>query len=135
MKNPRPSRPHPSKNHLLRLVFLVAGCIFAVLGMVGVYMPVLPTTPFMILAAGCFARSSPKFYHWLINHRIFGQLLRDWEERRAIPRYAKYLSWTMMGVSCAVLFWRLPREYWWVAMVASVACLVTAIWMARLPDA
>lgn len=135
MKNPHPNRPHPSKSYLLRLVFLVLGCAFLGLGLVGIYTPMLPTTPFMILAAGCFARSSPKFYRWLITHRTFGRLLRDWEDRRAIPRYAKYLSWTMMSLSCALLFWRLPRECWWIAMVASMICLATAVWMARLPDA
>lgn len=123
-----------SRSRVVRAVFLVAGFVFVGLGLIGVFLPVLPTTPFMILAASCFAKSSRRFHLWLMNHPVFGKLLRDWEERRAIPRYAKYLAWTMMGLSCAMLFYRLPNHLW-IAVVTSVICICTMIWMARLPDA
>lgn len=133
---PKPtSQPTVVKNRMVRLAFFVLGCGCVVLGVVGVYVPLLPTTPFMILAAGCFAKSSHKFYLWLMTHKVFGKLLIDWQQRRAIPRYAKYLSFGMMSLSCGVLFWRLPLSYWWVVTIVCVVCLAVAIWMARLPDA
>lgn len=88
----------------LRGVFLVLGLFFVGLGIVGAFLPVLPTTPFMILAAACFARSSIRLEAWLLNHKRFGPLLREWRARGAIPRRAKYaaLFGTMAGYA---LFW------------------------------
>jgi uncharacterized membrane protein YbaN (DUF454 family) len=88
----------------LRILFLSAGLFFVVLGIVGAFLPILPTTPFMILAAGCFARSSPRLEAWLLSHPLFGPMLRDWRERGAIPRRAKMAA----VVGCAfgyALFW------------------------------
>lgn len=124
-----------SRSRVVRAVFFGFGCVFFGLGVVGVFLPVLPTTPFMILAASCFAKSSKRFHLWLMNHPTFGKLLQDWEQRRAIPRYAKYLAWTMMTLSCAMLFYRLPQSWWWLAILTCVVCLATMVWMARLPDA
>lgn len=132
---PAPAQPTLAKHKVTRTVFFLAGCLCVVLGVVGVVTPVLPTTPFMILAAGCFARSSPRFHLWLIQHKTFGPLILNWQEKHAIPRRAKYVAWTMMSVSCAMLFYRLPRELWWIAVLSVILCAATALWMARLPDA
>jgi len=76
----------------LRGFYLVLGLTFVGLGVVGAFLPVLPTTPFMILAAACFARSSTRLENWLLGHSRFGPLLRDWRARGAIPRPAKFAS-------------------------------------------
>jgi len=76
----------------MRLALFLAGWIFVVLAFAGAFMPVLPTTPFLILAAACFARSSPRLERWLLEHPRFGPLLRQWRERGAIPPAAKYLA-------------------------------------------
>ena len=70
------------------LVF-VSGWLAFALGAVGVVLPVLPTTPFMLLAAACFAKTSPRFHHWLIHSRLFGSLIRNWETGRYIEKTAK----------------------------------------------
>lgn len=77
------------QSRLARGIFLVLGFIFVALGFVGAFLPVLPTTPFLILAAACFARSSTRFENWLLNDPRFGPLLKDWRARGAIPRKAK----------------------------------------------
>lgn len=92
------------KSRLARGVFLVLGTGFVVLGFVGAFLPVLPTTPFLILAAACFARSSPRLENWLLQHPRFGPLLRDWRARGAIPRKAKLLALGGMTFGFA-LFW------------------------------
>lgn len=120
---------------LVRWVFLFLGFLFLGIGIIGIVLPVLPTTPFVLLATACFAKSSEKFHYWLINHKTFGPLIKNWHERRAIPRYAKYLAWSMMALSCTMLFYRLSPQMIWIACTTSTICLLTTIWMARLPDA
>jgi uncharacterized membrane protein YbaN (DUF454 family) len=76
----------------MRYLYLALGLAFVALGLAGVLLPVVPTTPFLIVAAGCFARSSPRLERWLLAHPRFGPVLQAWRERRAIPRKAKLLA-------------------------------------------
>ena len=89
----------------MRYVYLALGLFFVALGFAGIFLPVLPTTPFLILAAACFARSSRRLERWLIEHPRFGPVLREWRLRRAIPWKAKLMS--LAGTSAGfLLFWR-----------------------------
>jgi uncharacterized membrane protein YbaN (DUF454 family) len=88
-----------------RPVFFAAGGLLVAIGFVGAFLPVLPTTPFLILAAACFARSSPRVEQWLLNHRQFGPVLRSWREHGAIPRKAKLLACSGMTVGYAWFLW------------------------------
>lgn len=76
----------------MRTLYLLLGMFFVALGFVGAVLPVLPTTPFLIVAAACFARSSPRLEAWLLNNPSFGPLLRDWRARGAIPQRAKLMA-------------------------------------------
>lgn len=124
-----------SKHAALRWIFLVLGVVFFVLGVIGALLPVMPTAPFILLSAACWARGSKRFYLWLINHRLFGKYVRDWEERRAVPRYAKWLACIMMSISAAMLFYRLPPDMQWVAWLVALVCTAVGIYLWRLPDA
>ena len=75
-----------------RWVFLVCGLAFTGLGIVGAFVPLMPTTIFLILAAGCFTHSSPRLEAWLLDHAHFGPMLKSWRENGAIPRRAKALA-------------------------------------------
>ena len=75
-----------------RAGFLILGHAMVGFGFVGAFLPLLPTTPFLILAAGCYARSSPRLERWLLNHPRFGPLLVAWRERGAIPFRAKAIA-------------------------------------------
>jgi len=119
---------------LLRWLLWLAGGISFVLGILGIFLPVLPTTPFIILTAACWGRASPRFHRWLHQHRFFGPMVQNWEQRRAVPRRAKYLAWSMMTLSCSWLFFQFPQR-WYVGAGTSAVCLCVALWMARLPDA
>lgn len=93
-------------NHLL----IILGWFFVLLGLVGVIVPILPTTPFMILAAAIFSRSSPRFHQMLLNNRWFGEVLKDWEERGVLARSTKRKSTFMIVlaflISIAILYER-----------------------------
>ena len=119
---------------LLRAVFLLLGLGFAGLGFIGAFLPVLPTVPFLIVAAGCFARSSRRLEMWLLDHPRFGPLLRDWRERGAIPRHAKHmaLGGTLLGF---VLFVGFSSPGW--LLIAAVAGLMGSglVFVFTRPDA
>lgn len=121
---------------LIRWLLLLAGMLAMLLGIVGIFLPIMPTVPFVILAAACWGRGSPRFREWLLNHRYFGQMIRDWEEKRAIPRRAKYMAWGMMTISCTGVLIRLwITQWWWAGILTALTCLAVGIWMSRFPDA
>lgn len=88
-----------------RPAYFAAGSLLVAVGFVGAFLPLLPTTPFLILAAACFARSSPRLENWLLNHRQFGPVLRAWRERGAIPVKAKRLACAGMVLGYALFWW------------------------------
>ncbi|MEL7561569.1 YbaN family protein [Dehalogenimonas sp. 4OHTPN] len=83
--------------HGRRIILIGIGTLALSLGVLGVFLPLLPTTPFLLLAAACYTRSSPRFYHWLIHHHWLGEYIRNYREHRAIKLRAK--------VSAIVILW------------------------------
>ena len=86
-----------------RRLLIGAGTLCVGLGIIGVFVPILPTTPFLLLAAACYMRSSERFYQWLINNRIFGAYVRNYIEGRGMPVRIKIftvvLLWLAIGLS------------------------------------
>jgi len=103
------------------------------LGIVGIVLPVLPTVPFVLLAAWAGSRGWPALDAWLLNHPRFGPSVRDWRERGAVPRRAKWLATAMMTVSATVIV-LLPLPAWARIGVPLVMAAV-AIWLWRRPEA
>jgi len=95
-----------SSNPVIRILWVVLGSFFVAIGGIGVVIPGLPTTLFLILAAACYIRSSQKLYNWLINNKTFGPYLRDYREGKGIPKRAKVVAVSMIiiFVSYAVFF-------------------------------
>jgi uncharacterized membrane protein YbaN (DUF454 family) len=89
-----------------RNILLTAGTISVAIGIVGIFIPLLPTTPFLLLAAACYLRSSERFYHWLLNNRLFGNYIRNYVEGRGMPAKIKIftiaLLWITIGVSLGI---------------------------------
>lgn len=88
----------------MRYFYLTIGCFFLLLGIIGIFLPLLPTTPFLILTAICFNKGSDKFHVWLLNHRIFGPPILDWQKNRLIQKKYKVMATVMMLISSVFLF-------------------------------
>jgi len=91
----------------MKLFLVVLGTLALILGTLGIFLPVLPTTPFYLLTAWCYLKSSEKFYNRVMRNRVFGQIVRDYYERKAISRKTKITAVTTtlltIGVSCALV--------------------------------
>jgi uncharacterized membrane protein YbaN (DUF454 family) len=114
-------------------VLVAAGTLCVGLGIVGLFMPVLPTTPFLLLAAACYARASSRFYNWLLNNRTFGPTIREWRRYRSIPYRTKLTAIALMAVTLTtsiVFFVRSPA----LRVALAVLGVLLAVWMYRIPS-
>ena len=90
-------------SNLSRWVLIIVGSFFAGLGILGIFLPLLPTTPFLLLAAACYIRSSERLYNWLLNNKWIGRYIKNYLEGKGIPLKSKVLSisalWITIGYS------------------------------------
>ena len=98
-----PTTLHRSRT--VRALLWIAGSVSLVLGIIGVVLPGLPTTPFILLAAACYAKASPTLHAWLLNHRWFGAMLRDWERDHSLTRRSKTIAVVSMMVMVSFSIW------------------------------
>lgn len=125
--------PRHHDSVLLRLLLATLGGLFVALGVVGLFLPVVPTTPLLLLAAACFARSSTRIYRWLLDHRQLGPPIREWRQHRSIPYRAKRNAVLLIAASFTVsIVWFMPH---WPARVAMGATgLLLGLWIWRRPS-
>lgn len=95
-----------------KIVLRICGLISVGLGIAGIFLPLLPTTPFMLLALICFSKSSPELHHWLLNHPVLGKTLRDYLEHRAIKLKTKVFALSFLWIS--LLSSAFFVDLWWV---------------------
>jgi uncharacterized protein len=119
------------RNPLLRVAYLGLGWLCVVSGAIGVVLPGWPTTIWIILATYFFARSSPRFYNWLMNHRVFGPLVRDWRDGKGMTARAKRMAVgtivVTIGISIAVV------PYAWLRVLLVVVAVSVSTYLLRLP--
>lgn len=116
---------------MVRRLYFAAGLCALVAGGLGVVLPVLPTAPFVLLAAACFARSSDRFYNAMLNHRIAGPIIADWREHGAMKRKTKLWALLMMALSFGTSLLLVPTFWHRVMLLGMAAVLVFFIW--RVP--
>jgi len=86
-------------SNLLRWVLIIIGSFFTGLGVLGIFLPLLPATPFLLLAAACYVRSSERFYNWLINNKWLGNYIKNYLEGKGVPLKAKVLSISLLWIT------------------------------------
>lgn len=122
------------RQHAWFKAFLITvGWISVVLGVLGIFLPVLPTTPFLLLAAACFVRSSPRFYQWLVQHPKLGGYIIHYLNGEGIPKRAKIIAITMIWVTMGFSAW-LVIPIIWVKMLMFSIGLAVSIYIIRQPN-
>ena len=106
----------------MRPLFLAAGILSVILGAIGAALPIVPTVPFLLLAAFCFARSNPEWEQRLLNHPQWGAQLRDWRERRAISRKSKTMAILAMAAGVGFTWYSLGFPYAYISIAVLVIC-------------
>ena len=119
------------RNPLLRVTYLVLGWLCVVSGAIGVVLPGWPTTIWIIVATYFFARSSPRFYNWLMNHRIFGPLVRDWREGKGMTTRAKTTAVGTIVVTIGISIVLVPHV--WLKGLLAVVAVSVSTYLLRLP--
>ena len=114
-----------------RIILIIIGWLAVVLGTLGVVLPVLPTTPFILLAAWCFARSSPRFHAWLLYRSWFGSYIRHWQDHRALPPGAKPRALIFIVLTFAVSLYLV--NILWVRLLLLVMMCALLFFMWRMP--
>ena len=117
------------QTNMQKKLLMLLGWFFVLLSAIGLLLPILPTTPFLILALALFANSSPKFHHMLLNNRWFGPVLKQWEENKTVTRSIKLRAILLVLVSFTVSIF-LVREYWilQIMLITTASILLFYIW-------
>ena len=118
-------------NEAIRIFFLIIGMISTAIGIIGIFLPILPTTPFLLLAAYCFARSSQKFYLWLNTNRLCGEYIRNYRERKGILLKHKILTilFLWLTIGCSVIFF---VTIIWIKILLLIIAISVSIHLMRL---
>ena len=109
----KPNQMDIISNRFFRYLLIIAGTIFLGLGIIGIFLPILPTTPFLLLAAACYARSSKRFYDWLLNNKWFGTYIKNYHEGRGVPLKVKVFTISLL----------------WITILASVFFVISNFWI------
>jgi uncharacterized membrane protein YbaN (DUF454 family) len=117
---------------MIRIGYLLLGSLSLLLGGIGTVLPLLPTVPFMLLAAFFFARSHPRFERWLVEHPRFGPHIQAWRSRRAISRRGKNSAFIALAASAGLGLFLLTFPW---SLVPLIACAASGTWIATRPDA
>lgn len=127
------NRTARSRSRPVRILFNIAGAIALALGLLGIFLPLLPTTPFVLLAAACFARGSERFHQWLLANPTFGPMVNEWERHRSLPYRTKVTAIVLMSFTMGVSIVFFVRPLW-LKIALALFGVALAVWMYRIPS-
>ncbi|MCP3176855.1 YbaN family protein [Desulfuromonas sp. KJ2020] len=119
-------------SRVLRLLLTAAGLVSTALAVLGIFLPLLPTVPLLLLAAACFARGSERFHHWLLDHPHLGPMIRGYLDGQGIPLRAKITAITLIWISIPVSVFFLIPLFWVKVFLIAIGLCVT-VYLLRLP--
>jgi uncharacterized protein len=115
-----------------RWLFLALALLSLALGVIGIFLPVLPTVPFILLSAWAAARSSPRLLAWMENHTAFGPMLTEWRRGGVVRRRAKWAATAVMSASAALMLVVVPMRWMALLAIGCMACVL--VWLWRRPE-
>lgn len=107
----------------MRIFLIVIGTISLGLGVLGIFLPMLPTTPFLLLSAAVWLKASPRLYHWLLNHKVLGEYIRNYREHRAIPLRVKIVSVSLVWLTIGYCIFAVVDEWWWAQLLMALLAI------------
>ena len=107
----------------MRIFLIIVGCVSLVLGILGMFLPLLPTTPFLLLSAAAWVKASPALYQWLLNHKVFGEYIRNFREHHAIPLRAKIVSVSLVWLTIGYCIFAVVDEWWWAQVLMTLLAI------------
>jgi uncharacterized membrane protein YbaN (DUF454 family) len=125
-----PSR-QPTKSKPLKILLTGAGILCVCLGVLGIFLPIMPTTVFLLLAAACFIRSSDRLYGWLISHRVLGTYIKAAQGKSGMPLKAKVIMLSVLWITILYSTFFVARQIWLQAILLAIAAGVSAFILTR----
>jgi len=129
--------PHTAQiksSKMVRISWLIAGCISVCFGLIGIIIPGLPTTVFMLIAAACFYRSSQRFYNWVISNRLFGIHVKNYREGKGMPKRAKVMAFLFIwGFVLFAILIGIPDHLFWAKITTSLAAATGTGFILNVP--
>ncbi len=133
MKSTQPPTPSTRKQKAVRAMLLIAGTVSLSLGAIGIFLPILPTTPFLLLAAACYLRSSQRMHKWLLNNRWFGVYIKNYQQGKGIPRKTKIAALAMLWLAIMYSTFYVVDEILIAQVVLLVIAVGVSVHLIRLP--
>lgn len=121
------------RHRIIRVLLLIAGTVSLALGTIGIFLPLLPTTPFLLLAAACYLRSSERMHKWLLNNRWFGQYIRNYQEGKGIPLKTKVLAISVLWGTILFSTFFIVHEILIAQIVLLAVAIGVSVHLIRLP--
>lgn len=122
------------RNHFLKILLFSLGLVALILGVIGIFLPLLPTTPFVLLAAWCFMKSSTRAHQWLYRQPLISKSLRDWERNQSISRRTKILAVAMIAGSAIVIWFKVDPAWIKISVYLLFFAVVTFIITRNEPE-
>jgi uncharacterized protein len=122
------------KQRFIRVLLMVAGTVCLCLGAAGIFLPILPTTPFLLLAAACYMRSSERLHKWLINNRWFGEYIKNYQAGRGIPKKTKIVALAFMWIAILYSTLFVVDEFLFAQIVLLLIAAGVSVHLVRLPN-
>lgn len=119
-----------SESKIGRTLYYIAGTLFLVLGLIGIVLPILPTTPFLLLSAACYVRSSEKAYNWLLNNRVFGQYIRDYRDGKGLPVKIRVITITLLWITIIISLFFIT--IFWVQILLLIIAIAVSLHVAMI---
>ena len=115
----------------IKFLLITAGTFFIGVGIVGIFIPILPTTPFLLISAALYARSSKRFYNWLINNKIFGRYIKNYREGKGIPLKLKIITIALLWITigCSAIF---AIDIFWVRVILVIIAIGVTVHIIRI---